>query len=262
MRDWYLSTMGIVPYRLRGKPIAKGLSETGQQIPSSDLGRMQGEAQAKVVPGTDQLARAAYGKAGGIPKSLRQLVTEPTSGTEASGASVSTPLPESLLPLVADTTTGSSVTSDQTVTFRLACWRPSTDLLVIDVWPEGEDSDNRRSQLLGNMLKAVKRKPITLMQPEFFDWPFSNDLSLSGAQESLAMFVQGRYDQQPFEWLLAMGEDIRAYLKLVLKNPEQGDARMPLDCGAEVIFTHSLSEMIATPSCKKDVWATIRFLCL
>jgi hypothetical protein len=248
LRDWYLSTLGIVQYRPWSPP-----AEVRQA--DSELGNTKNIDKQSKVLSTDQT--------GAIPRELK---------SEA--------LPQSLKDLVADvvdqsvvstTTTGVKTRSDSTpldsaneeaISFRLACWRPSEDLLVLDSWPIGQGTDNRRSQLLANILKSIGRRPATLMQPEFIDWPLGPEKSLLAAQDHLSMFIQGRYEQEAFSWVLAMGEDVRSCLTQAELAPEKKLSRLPLACGAEALVTYSLNEMIETPAYKKDVWAIIRFLAL
>jgi hypothetical protein len=244
LRDWYLSTLGIVQYRTRAKSPVQNLSGTELV-----------EVERKANPARkDNLVRKD--NSASVPSSLRDLL-EPSKDKQERGEPGPAPVVQIPVPKVEE---------EDTVSFRLACWRPSEDLLVIDSWPMGQDSDNRLSQLLVNILKSIQRRPDTSVQPEFIDWPLGDERSLSAARDHLAMFVQGRYEQKPFKWLLAMGEDVRRCLssdesksKSELE-PGPEFPNLPLDCGAEAIFTHSLSEILARPECKKDVWANIRFL--
>lgn len=264
LRDWYLSTLGVVQYRLRCSSPVQAQPGAEQVNVQSDGGALSTQTLPQRGDGHDS-----------VPTSLRDLF-EPLEGKQhgKQGSEEANASPAAQPP-------GNKLV-EETTSFRLACWRPSEDLLVIDSWPVGRDSDNRLTQLLSNILKSVQRKPDTLMQAEFIDWPMGDDRSLSAAQDHLAMFVQGRYEQQSFSWVLAMGQQARncfarveqvaesvsgAQLKLQSEHqsapgsdPDAELSRLLLDCGAEVVFTHSLSEMIETPECKKDVWAKIRFL--
>ncbi len=256
LRDWYLATLGIVQYRLR--------SADTTCFPANDIALNQqvpGQPAKHVLEASDdgvKAAQVAIREAPGLPAAIQRpphsvkLPAEnapPTGAGSDGGALDRTPdgLPE------------------EPVTFRLACWRPSEDLLVIDSWPTGRGQDPQLLQLLMNILRSVRRLPDSLKPAEFIDWPIPGDRQISekrgiaAAQDHVAMFLQGRYEQQSFKWLLAMGDDLRGYLM-----PHQAQTpsavRQQLSCGAVAIFTHSLTEMISAPQCKKDVWAAIRFL--
>ncbi len=248
LRDWYLATLGIVQYRLRSADRTcfaatdAGLNEqVNLDAPDDGVGAAQ-EAikEATGLPGARQR-----------PPHLVKLPAEnePSASVGSDGGELGK-APDGL--------------PEELVTFRLACWRPSEDLLVIDSWPPGRGQDPQLLQLLMNILRSVRRLPESLKPAEFIDWPIPGDWLMSekrgvaAAQDHVAMFLQGRYEQQPFKWLLAMGDDLHRYL-----TPDQGQTsavRQRLSCGAEAIFTHSLTSMISAPQCKKDVWAAIRFL--
>ncbi|MBV1932747.1 MAG: hypothetical protein KUG71_13650 [Porticoccaceae bacterium] len=253
LRDWYLSTLGIVQYRPWSPPelVVAADSELGD----SELGHAQDiEKKSKVISIDQETATQREPKTAAVPQSLKDLVADVVDQSVVSSAETG------VKPVLDSTQTDS--TPEETTAFRLACWRPSEDLLVLDSWPIGQGADNRRSQLLANILKSIGRRPATLMQPEFIDWPLGPEKSLLAAQDHLSMFIQGRYEQQAFSWVLAMGEDVHSCLTSAELASEKSLSRLPLACGAEALFTYSLSEMIATPAYKKDVWAVIRFLVL
>lgn len=252
LRDWYLASLGIVQYRLRSLDstavaanAASGHRQTEQRIMEAPDG---GVAEAQVAAMAASGLPAAKERP---PHSVKLTNEDPQPVTTTSDGN-NGQRPDAI--------------PEESVTFRLACWRPSEDLLVIDSWPPGRGQDPQLLQLLMNILRAVQRLPESLNPAEFIDWPIPGDRlmpdtrGVAEARDHVAMFLQGRYEQQPFKWLLAMGVDIRRYLETPHLSREPDEVSQHLGCGAEVIFTHSLSNMISSPQCKKDVWAAIRFL--
>lgn len=242
-RDWYLSAMGVVQYRLRGSSGAGasgGNHESG--IPKEETRLSRG--QQPVVTG-------GHKSDDGAAAILKSLVAEKF---EALSGSVKTAVPAEETPVEKD-----RGKPEASVAFRLAYWRPSEDLLVIDSWPRGLGQESQRMQLLANVLKSIRRKPHLLPPPEFIDWPVGGDASLPAASAYLTMFIKGRYQQAPFKWLLAMGEDSATCLGCASGTLETSPAPKLIE-GVEVICTYSLTEMIERPACKRDVWQAIRFL--
>lgn len=278
LRDWYLSTLGIVQYRSLLRQQLPGSAQSGAEPPADPVIVQDVSADLVLDDSNHPSGHAGpESKVGTMPESLRDLVTDDkvnqiTVSEPGVGMAVSLGSPQP-----------GEIVTEEKISFRLACWRPSEDLLVLDSWSIGQGNDNRRSQLLANILKSINRRPGNLMQPEFIDWPLVGQGSLSAAQDHLVMFIQGRYEQQAFKWILAMGEDVRLCLGEPRLEPGlqlipdldsgerlansggrsvKGASRTTLNCGAEVVFTYALSEMIERPECKKDVWAVIRFLSL
>lgn len=243
LRDWYLSTMGVVQYRLRG---ASGASPKHVSAEPGVTREKTSIRDALQGPGATSHHEHGAGGAATL-KSLLAGDDKAANGLPEASASARE------IPAEKDRDQ-----AEASVAFRLACWRPSEDLLVIDSWPRDPGLESQRLQLLANVLKSIQRKPDQLPAPEFIDWPIGGDASLPAAGAYVTMFVQGRYQQAPFKRLLAMGEDAARCLgrttgTSAITPPE-------LINGVEVIYTHSLSEMIERPSCKREVWQAIRFL--
>jgi hypothetical protein len=236
MRDWYLSMLGIVQYRLRPREGAANI-DTGQT--GSDLvgeKNTDGSVDAVAMPG--KRVKPAPGERAPARSEL-ELDDQPVE--------------------VEDLTQSDSI--DDSIAFHLTCWRPSEDLLVIDSRLPGTDDERQTAQLIANILRSIGRLPDQLAEPESINWPLTNDSGLSAAQEHVSMFLKGRYQQQPFTWLLAMGSEINLCLADSIQTHNANSVGQRLACGADVIFTHSLSDMIETPICKKEVWSAIQFLC-
>lgn len=144
---------------------------------------------------------------------------------------------------------------------RLACWRPTADLLVLDALPPGQRPERERLTLLANILRAIDRLPGPLPAAEFIDWPplAGGDRSLSGAREALALFLAGRMAREPFAWVLVMGEPARRWVSG--GQHSEGEARISLADGrAQAILIPGLGDMLAAPQLKAQTWRAIRGL--
>lgn len=224
-RDWYLAALGIVQYRPRALMVA--------------------------ASGVDDTGVTAPATA------------EPRAPTAASDLMAVPPR----LPRAGPTAPAQPATAaPATLSFRLACWRPVADLLVLDSMAPRQPVDPDRLQLLTNILRAIRRWPDTLPAAEFIDWPLgSTPGGRVDAATLLAMFLQGRCQQQPFRWVLAMGE-VAALLLTDQQQPAPADwrqhrgQRMALAIGATAIFTPGLGDMVADPTTKAITWAALRFL--
>lgn len=244
-RDWYLSTLGVVQYRLRGDSDGRvsGQSENFEGV-------MARANPSEVTPGP--LGPGSGGRANTVPPGS-PAIDHARAARALDDASA--PVPTA----ISNPEEGKQARTENSVAFRLACWRAGEDLMVIDSWPRGLGAENQRLQLLGNVLKSIQRKPQQLLAPEFIDWPIGGDTSLSAACAYLSVFIKGRYQQAPFRWLLAMGEDAVACLGRAngaLPTPSPPTAIE----GVDLICTHSLTEMIEAPSRKREVWRAIRCL--
>ncbi len=225
-RDWYLAALGIVQYRPRAVATAG----------SGDLG--------------DAAVRAPVPAEPRVPMAVSEALAAP-------------PRPPRVVPTAPPQPTAQAA---ETLSFRLACWRPAVDVLVLDALAPRQRPDADRLQLLTNILRAIRRLPDTLPAAEFIDWPpGSAPGTLADAATLLAMFLQGRCQQQPFRWVLAMGE----VPAILLAGQEQLEPsawrqrwgqRVDLDAGATAIFTPGLGDMVADPAIKAVTWAALRFL--
>ena len=153
LHNWYLSVLGITQYIPR---------ESASVLAASQSPAIKVEADTSVEPGDQQ----AYSKRKPGPRITIDLNT---SETEKPAAPV--------------TVTDSSAITQATpaARFRLACWQPSDDLLVIDSLEPGEQPGAERTQLLVNILRSIKRMPDTIAQAELIDWPVALAMGVGSA---------------------------------------------------------------------------------
>lgn len=154
-----------------------------------------------------------------------------------------------------------TASAEELAPVRLACWRPTADLLVLDALPPGQHPERERLTLLANILRAIDRLPGALPAAEFIDWPSlpGGDRSLSGAREALALFLAGRMTREPFAWVLVMGEPARRWLSGC--ESSEAEARISLADGrAQAIPIPGLGDMLADPQLKALTWRAIRGL--
>ncbi|MCB1668911.1 MAG: hypothetical protein R3E73_07205 [Porticoccaceae bacterium] len=238
LHNWYLSVLGITQYIPR---------ESASVLAASQSPAIKVEADTSVEPGDQQV----YSKRKPGPRITIDLNT---SETEKPAAPV--------------TVTDSSAITQATpaARFRLACWQPSDDLLVIDSLEPGEQPGAERTQLLVNILRSIKRMPDTIAQAELIDWPVSanSQSTEAGARALLSVFLDARIKQRGVCWVLLMGEMAAMYIGETGigeagANFTVGSHR-ELSGGAKAVLTHSLQNMLDAPACKADTWQAIRFL--
>lgn len=216
LRDWYLSTLGVVQYRLRDtEPVAL---------------EFQPETVAEVVNPAPS-----------------EVVVE---------------LPENPEPLGVEDQL-SDLHEEQIGSFRLACWQPSDDLLVINGLVPGSEPLQEESGLLVNIMRAIGRPGDTLSSPQLIDWPPSamDQADRSGAEEMLSVFVEARVKKQGVLWVLLMGE-LPATLLLSPRSacPSSVGQVEELPGGARAIVTPSLQELLNAPELKGETWRAIRVM--
>jgi|AZIJ01.1.fsa_nt_gi hypothetical protein len=149
-----------------------------------------------------------------------------------------------------------SIVELENISFTLACWHVSDDVLVINGFAQGERANRTHLELLANMLRAIGQLPSNLPAAELIEWPLSPgaESTLEGAKTQLSMFLLGRQQVRPFRYLLAMGDEP---VRLLAKNHAASTSESG---SADTIFIPSLQTMLAEPSCKREVWQTLRHL--
>ncbi len=150
----------------------------------------------------------------------------------------------------------------QAVSFRLACWQPVDDLLVVDSLNPGEQPGAERMQLLANILKAIRRLPAAgVPRAELIDWPAAKGglADEAGARAMLSVFLDARIKKCGVCWVLLMGEQAAAYIGQETRPFNVGERR-ELSGGATAILCHSLSTMLQEPATKAETWQAIQFL--
>jgi len=113
----------------------------------------------------------------------------------------------------------------------------------------------KQSKLLDNILHWLGKPAADHSISRSFNWPLPGLASvntLAAAQDSLQHFLQQSLVEKPFRNLLVMGAQATACFR-----PESVDSSTDSHAVApawQVLFTHSLDEMLAMPSLKHDVW--------
>ena len=266
-RSQYLSALGIVQYRPRVEGIVGGNEDLVEpaaitvNLAKPDLDKSDLDKSDLDKPDKPSLGR----------QHLSQLATELDSSASnvevvqasADAEQTSTQIQPQAQSQALDSSPGVQLS------FRLACWQVSDQLLVLDSLEPGERPDARRVTLLGNILKAIGQQPDLLPPTEFLDWPLSSgaDASLDGVRISIYTFLQGRMTLSPFRWVLAMGD--AAILSLapeaLLDNRNTNESSLqgqsfPLFDKVSVLCVPGLEQMLAEPASKALTWATLQFL--
>ncbi|MEH6638227.1 MAG: hypothetical protein V7717_03010 [Porticoccaceae bacterium] len=268
-RSQYLSALGIVQYRPRVEGVVGGSEELVEpasitvNLDKPDLNKSDKDKSDKPSLGRQHLSQLAT-----------ELDTPVNKVAVAEGADAEqTPTRvQSQVQTQAQTQTQAQALDSSPavqLSFRLACWQVSDQLLVLDSLQPGERPDARRVTLLGNILKAIGQQPDMLPATEFLDWPLSSgaDASLDGARISIHTFLQGRMTLSPFRWVLAMGD--AAILSLAPedlldnKNPNKSSLQgqsFPLFDKVSVLCVPGLEQMLVEPASKALAWATLQSL--
>lgn len=148
------------------------------------------------------------------------------------------------------------VVEQENISFTLACWQISDEVLVINGFAHGERADRTQLELLTNILRAIGQLSSVLPAAELIEWPLSPsaESTLAGAKTQLSMFLLGRQQVRPYRWLLAMGdESVRLLAEDDGASPSEADS-------VETLFIPSLQTMLAEPLCKREVWQALRHL--
>lgn len=258
-RDWYLSMLGIKQYRQRlpGAPLFNaGASQVAAKA----------EPGSSAVSGSEPVATS-----GGLVKPSEIMSSLAGIRETLQGEPVVTPVENSkngssdaLDRRAADNAQQTEqsnrveqIIEQEKISFTLACWQISDEVLVINGFPPGEQANRAQLELLANIARAIGHLSSSLPAAELIVWPLKPgaDASLAGAKTQLSMFLLGRQQVRPYRCLLAMGDEPARLLATDdgASAPEQGSA--------ETIFTPSLQTMLAEPLCKREVWQALHHLC-
>lgn len=230
LRDWYLDTLGIVQYRRR------------------DLGAVDipFHVEPDVEPSDDDTT--------GEP--LAAIV-------EQFGEKTASPAPQKAPEVQPPQQSGSGQDIAPIEPFRLACWQPCDDLLLLNPLQPGMMPSSDEKALLDNLLRAVGRLSDGNVSTDYIDWPLSpiDTDGLSGARSMLSVFLDVRIRKRGVLWVLVMGE-LPSTLLLPSQRPYEdvlGDSE-ELAGGAKAIVVPSLQEMLQSPERKRDTWRALQHL--
>jgi|GEM_PF-1059626 len=278
-RDWYLSMLGINQYRQRlpGEPVFNaGPSQVAaKNLPTSRGDMSNTEAVSAASPGEQVSSREIISSLAGLRETLQGEPAPIQPGAKKPAVapaetSKSIPLEEpgkSPVPIIQQAAQPDDreqipgqiqdqIVAQENISFTLACWQVSDEVLVINGFAHGERANRTQLELLANILRAIGQLPASLPAAELIEWPLSPgaESTLAGAKTQLSMFLLGRQQVRPYRCLLAMGD---ASARLLAKDA----AASPPDSGsAETIFMPSLQTMLAEPLCKREVWQALRHL--
>lgn len=230
LRDWYLSTLGIVQYRPR--------EVDAVELPFHvELTAASPVVQTPPVGAVDQIVEL-------LQTTEEKPAVEPAKADQ--------PLKKNEQQAV-----------KHLAPFRLACWQPCDDLLVLNAFPPDSAPSTDESALLVNLLRTISRCSEDSLSPEFIDWPLSHgELSdLAAAKTLLSVFVDVRIRKRGVLWVLLMGE-LPAALLLPSQQlyPEAIGIVAELAGGGRAIVVPSLQEMLKVHISKRDTWRAIQHL--
>ncbi len=230
LRDWYLSTLGIVQYCPRE---VDAVELPFHVEPTAEPPGVQ-TPPVGAVDQIVELLQPRQEQSAVVPKKAEQPLRENEH--------------QAVVPLAP---------------FRLACWQPCDDLLVLNAFAPDSAPSPDESALLVNLLRTIGRCGEDSPSPEFIDWPLSHgELSdFAAAKTQLSVFVDVRIRRRGVLWVLLMGE-----LPAALLLPSQ---RLYLEAigiveelagGGRAIVVPSLQEMLKVHTSKRDTWLAIQHL--
>ena len=274
-RDWYLSMLGINQYRQRlpGEPVFNaGAGQVAANALPTSRGDMSNPDAASTASSAEPVSASEIisSLAGlretlqGEPAPIQPAVKKPAVAPAEISKSVPLEAPEkSSAPIIQQAAqptiveqTSEQIVEQENISFSLACWQVSDEVLVINGFAHGERANRTQLELLANILRAIGQLPSSLPAAELIEWPLSPgaESTLAGAKTQLSMFLLGRQQVRPYRCLLAMGDES---VRLLGKD----DAASPPESGsAETLFIPSLQTMLAEPLCKREVWQALRHL--
>ena len=280
-RDWYLSMLGINQYRQRlpGEPVfnAGAGQVAANALPTSrgDMSNPDAASSAEPISASEIISSLAGLRETlqGEPTVVQPAPIQPAAKKPAVApveVSKSVPLEEpeiSPAPIIQQAAQPDAEEKipgqiqdqnieQESISFTLACWQVSDEVLVINGFAHGERANRTQLELLANILRAIGQLPASLPAAELIEWPLSPgaESTLAGAKTQLSMFLLGRQQVRPYRCLLAMGdESVRLLANDDAASPPEADS-------AETLFIPSLQTMLAEPLCKREVWQALRHL--
>ena len=270
-RDWYLSMLGINQYRQRlpGEPVfnagvsqvaAKALPASGSAVSNSDPGSAVNSggqvSPSEIISSLAGIRETLQGEPAATKPELKKPVVAPIKIEKSLSLEESEKSPTPITQQAAQPDIPEPLEEPENISFTLACWQVSDEILVINGFAHGERADRTQLELLANILRAIGQLSSNLPAAELIEWPLSPgaESTLAGAKTQLSMFLLGRQQVRPYRWLLAMGDEPT---RLLAKD----DGASPPEAGsAETLFIPSLQTMLAEPLCKREVWQALRHL--
>lgn len=252
-RGWYLANLGVAQYIHR---------ETSRALPD---GALYPEPAVREKPALPPVAE------GGMPRAIIDTIAseiEDVLAPESKPGAI--PEAQPGLPVDAGSTESDSG-EPEPAGFRLACWQPTEDLLIIDNLAEANLSQPQQ-RLLANILVAIQNlrhqamggdmpvEPVGSrpdLAVETLDWSGeTGDGSRAGDVAMLAAFIEGRVKKRGVCRVLLMGEQVATLLGDYISD--EGVCRLP--GGARACTAPSLAAMLENPAGKITAWRAIQAL--
>lgn len=269
LRDFYLSTLGVVQYVPR-EFVAVDASQ--DRLLESSLQAVKSTAAVEAALDRSYASVQSVSATESAPTRKRRAIDIDALMSSADSATAQTPSSkiksETVKVLaVASSSLPASISppvelqhNSEQVNFRLCYWQPAADLLVFSALDYAQNPPQDQHQLLTNILKAIGKLPTMLPEPEFIDWPVTVNAASdkAGAQLMCSAFLQGRLKQSGANKVLLFGERARRYL--LPQTAELASSQVTLADGTLVISTPSLAMMLTQAANKRLTWQAIRCL--
>ncbi len=270
MRDWYLDKLGVVQYESR----APGSLPSAAENPANDRHSPEPEQsspepeQSSREPGQNSLDSIGNQELSPAQSPEQISVAEPAA--KAVIDDIASELEEAAAEIRHQELESAPAQESKPLTFRLACWQPTQDLLVIDSLEPGGNVSREQAQLLTNMVNALLRlqsvsdsasegmavELAALLQFETIDWPQSADTSRAAAVAMLAAFLEARITARGVCRVLLMGELVAE----LIGGSDAGEGLRQLPGGASACVVPSLAELLEDSSKKALAWRAMQKL--
>jgi hypothetical protein len=237
-RQAYMDAMGIDSYMPR-LLLAGAKPSTLCEMPISALNSTAVDARTQAPQST--LAQPLAGRRGAA--AIQALFDEPPQ-------MVARNMTEAVQELVSATVSQQSVPQ-----FSLSIIR-AENILLIDEGMQGDAHPAHYRQLLQNILFAVGAGKPNVVVDDFV-WPMARnrqiDQSETAARQTLEAFVVKQVEQLGIRYILLMGNMPALYLGQ--QTASMGEfIQHSRFAPAQLLCTHSIYPLLATPSLKRDVW--------
>lgn len=144
--------------------------------------------------------------------------------------------------------------------FSLSLWNIGDDIFVIDSRRQGDALPTQG--LLTNILRAMGRLPLNMLNAEILNWPMveTHDASWPAARQMVHGFIEARIFDKPTPLFLLFGQDAcSAVLGEMLDFDENLYQKVSIDVfSADAVILPSLADLLYLPLAKAKVWQSLK----
>ena len=201
---------------------------------------------------------------------LNALTTnKPTGGKQKNADNATTPqgAPSPAAELAANIEIKPRQHKEEIPTFRLAFWLFEQAIVIDSMPPQGRVGQNldRHQRLCVNMIRAMGANAELVASPYVLPWPILVGDALNQgrtvASEAVRYKLEKVLADHPPRPIILLGESAA---QMVMQREESIDDMRGMvfnyRSDAKVVISHSLTQMLQIPECKKEVWQDLQAL--